>query len=365
MPDNLSKKKISVFLPNNPVNQDAGTRGSDGVDTPTCFGIPGSGLPRRHCNTDFQVTVAVSSDMQVYAAAHSGRIYQNVFGRTYECRIYAAPQSFSLYIPNGSTGWKDAQFLQGSKQLSIIDEGSGQEGVTLLAEGSLKKTYQNTVQFDWRFGDCFQMADKGEYYENDITKDMWYELPNHNGGFSKANSAFHNMGNMKSDFWRNGLSQKVEIDGVPVEDPDGVLWLSGGILYGGGSVIDSDITAPAVPILVKGLKEGTFYYPGDIQKGDKRMSLNRPEGYFLIHTPSFDADWLDWQGPWRDVKNTEDDRAVEEGVYQNTGFRLEGGETWVRLILSGEGGASTEDTEGIGADDDGSGSGCCCCGGRS
>lgn len=367
MPDVLDQKKISVKI-KVPIVQDAGTRNADGVDTDTCFGIPGSGLPRRHCNVNIQVTVVVCSNMDVYMAIHDGEIKQSVFGRKYFCRMYASPQKFNLYIPNGARNWDDAQCVQNGNQLVI--NGSNPEAI-LCCEGDVEKTYKPpaTYPFDWVLGPCFQMTEKESYYDADITQDMWHKVSPHYGGFSNANSGFHFMGNMKSDFWRNGLSQKVVIDGEEVKDPDGVIWLCGGILYKGGDKIDSDITAVAVPIKIPGLKKGTFYYPGGIQKGDPIMSLNRPEGHFQIYSPSFSADWLEQEGAWRDVKNTEDDRAVEEGVYSNTAWRLQGSswetmEPGMRLILIGQGGTSESD-EGIGADGESSGFPCCCRGGNS
>lgn len=364
MPEVIAQPSVNLKLEEH-ITQDAGTRNSEGVDTDTCFGIPGSGLPRRHCNVDINVTVVVCTNKDVYMAIHDGRIYQNVFGRKYFCKMYASPQKFNLYIPNGARNWDDAQCVQNGKQLTM--NGDNPEAI-LCCEGDLEKTYDKSVEFDWKLGPCFQMTEGQSYFQADILQDMWYKVTPHNGGFSNANSGFHYMGNMDSDFWKQGLSQKVEVNGEEVKDPDGVIWLCGGILYKGGDKIDSDITAVAVPIVIHNLKLGTFYYPGGIQKGDKIMSLNRPEGHFQICRPSFSADWLDMSGIWRDVKNTEDDRAVIEGSFQNTAFRLQGS-TWeerepgMRLILFGEGGDS--DYEGIGADSpDGSG-GCPCCRGGS
>lgn len=341
------KKKIRKLI-TQPVNENAGTRDpTTHVDDTTSFGIPGSGLPRRHCNTAFSVTVAVASDLSVYMAMHDGKIYQNVFGQVYKCRMYTCPHYFEIYIPRGATGWDGAQFLDSSGNDCSAD-------VAMLCDGDVKKAYDKSNPFEWVFGPCFQMSEGDEYYENDITKQMPYRVDQY-GGFSQSDSRFVSMGNLTDYSWKQEMGSSA----------DGKIYLCGGILYG-NATITSEITAKAVEIIIPGLNLANYYYPGDIQKGNRRMSLNRPEGYIRIYSPSRTAEYLDSEDGWRDIKNTENDRAVEEGAFENWGFRLEGGE-WIRLIITGEGGQAGEgDLNGIGADGDDSGScPCCCRGGNS
>lgn len=342
MADATYKKKISRMFPNNAVQQQAGARnGASGEDGLTCFGIPGSGLPRRHCDANFNVTVAVCSDMTVYLSIHSGNVTQKVFGTKYSCRMYAYSRPFDMYIGAGTRGWEDVQFKCNGQ---VLPDGE----VKLISEGTVEKTYDISVPFSWEFGECFKMSEGTEYYVSDIEQSMNHHVAQ-NGGFSDSDSRFVNMGALTDYSW------KVEMG----SSENGKIWLCGGIVYP-NAVVDSDITAEATPIEIPGLNMASYYYPGDIQKGN-RKSLNRPEGYLRICNPSRSAEYLEEDGIWRDVKNTENDRAVEEGAFENWGFRLQGSE-WVRLIITGEGGEPTDgDPEGIGSDSPGGSNGCCCC----
>lgn len=345
-----AKKINKVIKKDPPLQENAGERNSNGIDTTTCFGIPGSGLPRRHCNVNINITAAVASDLTVYLSVHDGKIYQNVFGRKYNCKLFTCPYNFSLYIPRGVNNWDGARFKVGEKTYKL-----GQDGcdVRCINEGRVEKTYDKSVPFEWIFGSCVQLTEKEEYYESEILKDKWTTTPG-NGGFSKANSHFVDMGKLTDYGWK-----KEQGSGA-----DGVIYLCGGILYD-NSTITSDIEAQAVPVTIPGLNLANFYYPGDIQKSNVRMSLNRPDGYLRIYKPSRTAEYLDEEDGWRDIKNTENDKAVKEGYFENWGFRRQGNK-WVRLIITGEGIENDEESGGIGSvDNDVSSSstagGCCYC----
>lgn len=364
MADSITTKQINkviqIDLCDPKYKQDAGDR-INGVDNTTCFAIPGSGLPPRHCNVKTYVTVAVASDMSVYISMHGDgeaaqhSISQKVFGQNYQCRIYVAPHFFKMHIPVGSNGWEQVYFTDNADK-PMPSEEHPNDVAFCLTKGEVHKGYdKNTYLFDWRFGDRFDVQEGVKYGENELTVAMEFQST-HDGGFSKANSAFVPVGALTDYGWKREMG----------DSEDGYIYLCGGIVYDNATVTAA-ITADAVPIIIPGLNLTSFYYPGDIQKLE-RMSLNRPEGYFMIYDPDFQPEWLqdEKDGNWRPIKNTENDIAVERGQYDNTGWRLttDDEDSWVRLIITGRGGVPDgEDINGeepgIGADSDDRCCGCC------
>lgn len=297
-----------------PINQNAGERNpSNQTDTTTCFGIPGSGLPRRHCNVNIKGTVLVCSDTSVYLSIHSGEFSQNVFGRGYSCKMFASPHPFNLYIRMGASGWKDVQFTHAStgKTLALGKD------IFEIADGEVNKEYENTTPFIWKFEACKSFSEGQEVSENQIISKGNYSYT-YSGGSGRSNSKFTNMGKLTDYGWIEELG----------DSSDGTIWLCGGIIYSSGSVIDSDITAVAVPITFHGLNTFFYYYPGDTLIGGSRKSLNRPHGYFRMKTSHSSVPAWKVVGGWRDCKNCDDDSKP------NSVFLLDGGE-WKRAQLTG------------------------------
>lgn len=318
-----STKKITTIC-HGPVNENAGTRDDNGVDDVTCFGIPGSGLPPRHCNTDFTVTAAVCSDLSVYLSVDGGRIYQDVKGYGYDCRLYACRHPFTIYLSTGITTWEEAQFLNSGADCRA--------DVMEIVRGDLTKGNDDT--FSWEFGPCVSLSEGQEYYEDEITKTQTKSV-SQNGGESKANYQFMFLGSLTDFGWTPDMGS----------DGKGYVYLCGGIMYTSKDAVTAEITAVASRIEIPGLNLASYYYPGDIQK-IQRMSLNRPEGFLRICKPgeSSPETYLKQEGIWRDVKNTTNDRAVAAGAFKNWAFRFDGTQ-WQYLKLTGQGGAVEGDPE--------------------
>ncbi|WP_302320380.1 hypothetical protein [uncultured Duncaniella sp.] len=290
-----------------PVHQDAGSRNSNNVDTTTCFGIPGSGLPRRHCNVDIHFTVVIMEDLSIYLSVNNGSFKQSVFGRNYSCRVYAANHPFRMYIPYGTNGWDKIQFFEGEKRCD--DNVTG-----IVTSGTVDKAYENTYYFDWQFGPHVPVAEDQEITTKQLTKSM-VKRSSHDGGESVADSHFVYMGKLTDYGWKEELQ----------EDGSGIIYVCGGIVYPNATV-DSDINAEAVPIKIPGLKTFIGYYPGDVLKKGVRKSCNRPQGFFKILK----------RGSWRDCKNFPGDESED---MENTVFRLDTRE-WIKADLTGVGGGN-------------------------
>lgn len=291
------------------VVQNAGTRDGNGVDTTTCFGIPGHNLPRRHCDVNFQVSVAVADDLSVYLAIHNGEVKQYVYGQGYSCRFYACPHYFRMYIPHGATGWSDVQFFD-SGDNRCDDDITG-----IVMNGSLTKTYDKSVPFQWMFGPTQSLAEGGSYDEGYITAGMPHRV-SHNGGESVSDSHYCDMGKLTDYDWTEELQ----------DSSDGHVYICGGILYPDSNVT-SDINAEAVEITIPGINTWFWYYPGDVIKGGSRKSLNRANGYFYMKKSSSNHKFMKMHDGWRDCKN-----CPKEG-FEHTVFRLEG--DWVKAELTG------------------------------
>lgn len=385
----VSKAMVQQVI-NRVVSRDAGTRDpTTKKDTTTCFGIPGSGLPRRHCNVDINVTVLVCQGKQVFMSINNGagedtgstegHIYQSVYGQNYICRIYAYPTNFDLTIPVGSSSWDDVQFTSnGADVTSDVKK-------ILVTEGTLSKGQDISNKFDWVFGESYHFEAGQTYSISDIVRSKTKTV-DQNGGSGTSDSRFTDMGVMSTYAWKTSLgtdindildqldeSEKSFYEELSDEEKAeaGVIYICGGIMYK-TAVVDSAITATAVPIIIPGLKSESFYFPADIQKGNDRMSCDRTEGGFWIKKTEAGPEYLKFEDGWREVKNTTNDKATQEvitaakkaaqdaegddGDYhdylqdsdiQNWGFRLENGE-WIRLILTGVGGVPDgEDVDGV------------------
>lgn len=309
----MANKTIAAILPTL-INMSAGTRNSSGVDTTTAFGIPGSGLPRRHCNMNIYVYTIVCTDMSVYVAlgcsaggspSSDGHIYQNVYGTTYICRMYAYTDAFEIYIPNGTDAWNDVQILN-SAGTNIVNSVSWVVG---YSSTNLTKLYnKDSYPFDWRFTTPVSLTVGNEYDESTITqaKDYSYTLSGaSSASYSKSNYVY--LGKLTDFHWSEDEQ----------EEGNGYFYMCGGIVYP-NSVVDSDIHATAVKITIPGIMTYLNYYPGDVTKSGVQKSCNRSGGYFRMKNNTA-TESLKVVSGWRDCKNCSEESRQPQTVFRNTG----------------------------------------------